>query len=100
MACYSTVGATIKREHTDRSYSSQQFVHPSSQVLHKELKRELSPAPSPPTIQVCPINVVQGDSILVKLKYKEGMFNPNLMPMTVNRHLLVNKSNIGQHFTA
>ena len=73
MACYSTVGATIKQEHTDRSYTSQQLVHPSSRVLQKDIKRELSPAPSPPTIQVCPINVVQGDSILVKLKYKEGM---------------------------
>ena len=73
MACSSTVGTTIKKEHTDGTYSSQQFVHSSSRVLHKEVKRELSPGLSPPTVQVCPINVVQGDSILVKLKYKEGM---------------------------
>ena len=70
MACYSAVGANVKQEHKDRRHSSQQFVHPSSQVLHKEVKRELSSAPN---IQVCPINVVQGDSILVKLKYKEGI---------------------------
>ena len=70
MACHSKVGATIKQEHTDRTCSSQQLIHQSGQ--HKEIKRELSLAPSPPTVQVCPINVVQGDSILVKLKYKEG----------------------------
>ena len=74
MACSSTVGTTVKKEHTDGTYSSQQFVHSSNQALHKEVKRELSPALSPPTVQVCPINVVQGDSILVKLKYKEGMY--------------------------
>ena len=67
MACSSV---TIKQEHTGVTY-----VHPSSQVLPKEVKRERSHAPSQPAIQVCPINVVQGDSILVKLKYKEGMFN-------------------------
>ena len=75
MASTNTVGTTIKKEHTDgaQAYSSQQLVHSSSRVLHKEVKRELSPGLSPPTVQVCPINVVQGDSILVKLKYKEGM---------------------------
>ena len=53
-------GVTIKQEYSDGTShvdSFQQFVHPSSQV---------------PAVQVCPINVVQGDSILVKLKYKEG----------------------------
>ena len=55
---------TIKREHTDEVYfidSVQHPVHLSSQV---------------PAVEVYPINVVQGDSILVKLKYKEGMFIP------------------------
>lgn len=73
MACYSRVGATIKKEHADTTHSSQQFVHPSTnRQRQKEIKRELSPAPLLPTVQVCPINVVQGDSILVKLKYNEG----------------------------
>ena len=64
MACSNGVGVIIKQEHTDGMSSSQ--------VLPK---RGTSHAPA---IQVCPINVVQGDSILVKLKYKEGMFNPIL----------------------
>ena len=87
MACRSKVGANIKKEHTDTTHSSQQFVH-SSRVLQcqKEIKRELSPAPSLPTVQVCPINIVQGDSILVKLKYKEGI----LMPITAYGHSVVN----------
>lgn len=66
---------SIKKEHIDGTYSYQQFVHSSSQALQGEIKRELSPASPPPIVQVCPINVGQGDSILVKLKYKEGMFN-------------------------
>ena len=72
MAQYSAADAvTIKQEHTHGTYSFQQFVHPSGRVLSK---RELSQVPSPPAVQVCPINVVQGDSILVKLKYKEGRY--------------------------
>ena len=56
---------TIKREHTDEVYyidSVQHPVHLSSQV---------------PAVEVYPINVVQGDSILVKLKYTNGMFISN-----------------------
>lgn len=55
---------TIKQEHTDEVYfvdSVQQPIHLSCQV---------------PAVEVYPINVIQGDSILVKLKYKEGMFIP------------------------
>ena len=69
--------AAIKCEDTDgRGYfnSFQQLVHPQHQALHREVKRELNPVtPSLPAVQVCPINVCQGDAILVKLKYKEGM---------------------------
>ena len=98
MACSSTVG-TIKREHTDgAAYSSQQFCHLNNQGLHEEVKRELSPAPSL-TVQVCPINVVQGDSILVKLKDK-GMFRHNLMLMTVYWHSVINSDKTGIKTTA
>jgi hypothetical protein len=61
-------GVTIKQEHrTDEVY----YVDPFQQPAH--LSSQV------PAVQVCPINVVQGDSILVKLKYKEGMFYQNLM---------------------
>ena len=54
-------GVTIKQEHADEVDSVQQCkpVHLSCQV---------------PAVEVYPINVVQGDSILVKLKYTKGMF--------------------------
>ena len=29
-----------------------------------------------PTVQLCPINVGQGDSILLKLQYEQGMLHP------------------------
>ena len=73
MAHSNAAAVTIKKEHTDGTYS-QQLVHHRNQVLPKEAKREMSHGLSLPAIQVCPINVVQGDSILVKLKYKEGRF--------------------------
>ena len=76
---YST--PTTKRVNKDGQFSDhdssfQQFVDPTNQTPSKEIKREL---PSPLAVQVCPINVEQGDSILVKLKYNDGMYNPNLM---------------------
>lgn len=54
-------GVTIKQEHADEVDLVQQRkpVHLSCQV---------------PAVEVYPINVVQGDSILVKLKYTKGMF--------------------------
>lgn len=77
MAYSSASSTAIKQEHTDHdgTYFQREFVHPRNQVLPKEIKRETGHSPSPPAIQVCPINVVQGDSILVKLKYKDGRFN-------------------------
>ena len=73
--------ATTKRVNKDGQFSDhdslfQQFVDPTNQTPPREIKREL---PSPPAVQVCPINVVQGDSILVKLKYNDGRYNPSLM---------------------
>ena len=70
---------TIKQEHTEEVYyidSVQQPVHLSSQV---------------PAVEVYPINVVQGDSILVKLKYKEGMFIPK---SDDNQHAHIKRSKI------
>ena len=90
MAQYSAVDVTIKQEHTHGTYSFQQFVYPRSRVLPKEIKRELSPAPLPSAVQVCPINVVQGDSILVKLKYKEGRYMYIWQSKSDAKHSLVN----------
>ena len=73
MACYSVAGGAIKREDTNGKGYLSSFQHIAHQTLPKEIKKESSPVPSSPAIQVCPVNVHQGDSILVKLKYKEGM---------------------------
>jgi hypothetical protein len=67
----------IKREKPDGAYYDQELpskrsTDPTDHIPSKEIKRELSPVTPPPKVQVCPINVTQGDSILVKLKYKEG----------------------------
>ena len=65
----------IKRENNyDPNLPSKRstYTDPTDHTPTKEVKREWSPVRSPPTILVCPINVVQGDSILVKLTYKEG----------------------------
>ena len=60
----------IRRENNyDHDFPSKQPAYPSDHTPTKEVKRELSPVP---TVQVCPINVIQGDSILVMLTYKEG----------------------------
>ena len=65
----------IERENNyDPDLPSKRPTDPTDHTQTKEIKRELSPVPLPPTVQVCPINVMQGDSILVKLKYKEGTF--------------------------
>jgi hypothetical protein len=58
-------GVTIKQErkHTDEVYYVDPFQQPAA---------HLSSQLQVPAVQVCPINVNQGDSILVKLKYKEG----------------------------
>ena len=61
----------IKRENKDREYYDQ--VKQPTDPTDQEVKGEESPVPSLPTVHVCPINVIQGDSILVKLKYK-GVF--------------------------
>ena len=73
MAYYSEAGGAIKHEDTDGKGYLSPFQHSAHQTLPKEVKKESSPAPLSPAIQVCPVNVYQGDSILVKLKYKEGM---------------------------
>ena len=65
----------IRRENNyDNDFPSKRPAYPSDHTPTKGVKRELSPVPLPPTVQVCPINVTQGDSILMKLKYKEGTF--------------------------
>ena len=62
--------AIIKRENKD-DLSSKRPTGPTNHTPSKEIKRESS---TPPTaVQVCPINVAQGDSTLVRLKYK-GVF--------------------------